>query len=79
MSSRFDPDHNIVSHFSAFLKRQGFCKPHVKRVGEGLFPGLRYAISFFDEFEGRERCLSLTSYDMKCVMHANDIFWRYMK
>lgn len=77
MTSR--PDSTVLYGFRAFLERQGFCKPHVVRVTEGLFPGQRYAVSFFDEFEGKEKCLSLTTYDMRCITHANDVFWRFLK
>ncbi len=81
MSKRYSvvPYLSVVSSFRRFLRDQGFFNPEVKRADKTLFPGGRFVVTFFDEFNNKHFCRSLTEFDMQCITHANKVFWRYMK
>lgn len=73
------PDKKVLSGFRRFLKAQGFLNPKIQRGSFALFPGEMYSVTFYDPISDKTYCRAFNEYDMKCVLHAQDVFWRYVK
>lgn len=68
-----------VTNFRHWLQRQGFKAVTIESVDSSLMPGKRYLVSFFDDLDNMSFCRTYTLEDMRCILIAADIFWRYVK
>lgn len=66
-----------IKAFRDFMKRLGFYGVSIKKLEQD--PNL-WAVCAFDRLNEKvpfSRIYSLE--DMRCITHASDIFWRYLK
>lgn len=64
-----------VTVFRTMMKRLGFLGVSVRKVDDGL-----YVVCGYDPInEKYPFCRTYSLEDMRCITHASDIFWRYIK
>ena len=68
-----------VGNFRQWLHRQGFKAVTIESADSSLMPGKRYIVSFFDDLDNMSFCRTYTLEDMRCILRASDIFWRFVK
>lgn len=75
--------HGVVCNFRNFLKRQGYVDVVVRQVEpvpSSHLGDVVYSVSAYDQISehyfSRAR---FTLFDMQCVLHSNDVFWRFVK
>ena len=65
------------SHMRNMMRRLGYLGCSIKRVPD--HPEL-FVVSACDSMDDKVVfCRTYTEEDMKCIAHASDIFWRYIK
>lgn len=65
------------SHMRTMMRRLGYLGCSIKRVSD--HPEL-FVVSACDSMDDKVVfCRTYTEEDMKCITHASDIFWRYIK
>ena len=60
----------------AFLRRLGFQSPSIKQSKD--VPGM-FVVTAYDPIDRYNFCRSYTIEDIRCIVHASDIFWRFIK
>lgn len=74
MKSSYPPE---IKTFRDFMKRLGFYGVSIKRMEQD--PNL-FAVCAFDRMNEKVPFSRIYSVeDMRCISHANNIFWRYLK
>uniref|UniRef100_A0AAU8AZK6 Uncharacterized protein n=2 Tax=unclassified Microvirus TaxID=338099 RepID=A0AAU8AZK6_9VIRU len=66
-----------IKSFRKFMRRLGFWGVSIKKVEQ--LPG-SFAVCAFDRMNEKvpfSRVYTLE--EMRCIIHASDIFWRYLK
>lgn len=73
MSSSRNPP--ALVNFKTMLRRLGFLGVSARKVDDAL-----YVICAVDPMDDkRPFCRTYSLDDMRCITHASDIFWRYIK
>lgn len=66
----------VAQTIRAFMRRLGFQSPSVKQSKD--VPG-QWIVTAYDPVDRYNFCRSYTLEDLKCIAHANLIFWRFIK
>lgn len=66
----------VAKTMRAFMRRLGFQSPSVKQSKD--IPG-QWIVTAYDPVDRYNFCRSYTLEDLKCITHANLIFWRFIK
>lgn len=69
-------DPSPCRNMRAFMRRLGFQSPSVRRSKD--VPG-RWIVTAYDPVERYNFCRSYTLEEIKCITHASNIFWRFIK
>lgn len=68
---------NACTSMRSVMRRLGYLGCSIKRAPH--YPGL-YVVSARNSMDDKVVfCRIYTEEDMKCITHASDIFWRYIK
>ena len=66
----------VATSMRAFMCRLGFQSSSVKQSKD--VPGM-FVVTAYDPVDRYNFCRSYTIEDIRCIVHASDIFWRYIK
>ena len=66
----------VMRTMRAFMRRLGFQSPSVKESKD--VPG-QWIVTAYDPVDRYYFCRSYTLEEIKCITHASNIFWRYIK
>lgn len=66
----------VTSNFRKHMRRLGFVECSVCKA-----PDLddMVIVTAYDPVDCKHFCRSYTLDDLQCILHANNIFWRYLK
>ena len=66
----------VASSMRAFMRRLGFQSPSVKQSKD--VPGM-FVVTAYDPVDRYNFCRSYSLDELKCILRASNIFWRYIK
>lgn len=74
--SGLSTDPGSAKSVRSLMRKLGFQSPTIKKAKD--VPGV-FVLTAYDPVDNYYFCQSYSEADLRCIAHANLIFWRYVK